>query len=338
MCPAWSRRGARRRPALGRAGWADAATIVPWAVHESYADTEVLAAQLPSMRALAGATCRARRLARRAARRRVPVRRLARPGRAGQPPPPSPPGRPPRTYLANAFFARSARLVARAAAARSATSKQARTYAGGRPDDVAGRHLGPLAGARADHPDWLRGLAGARRCAGDAGRARSARRWRRWSVPPTGALATGFLGDAAGVAGAGPDFGYMDEGYLMLLRHEPPSWLYQVDQGGTTVWDLERDPGRRLDPPRDVTALADMPRPATAQMLSFNHYAYGAVVDWVYRHVAGLAPDRHAPATGTFYSRRSRAVASSGQTPRSRRATGAPLLAGAWTATPSSST
>src|SRR4029079_14336899 len=38
--------------ALGRAGWADAATIVPWAVHVAYADTEVLAAQPPSMRAL----------------------------------------------------------------------------------------------------------------------------------------------------------------------------------------------------------------------------------------------------------------------------------------------
>jgi alpha-L-rhamnosidase len=30
-------------------------------------------------------------------------------------------------------------------------------------------------------------------------------------------------------------------------------------------------------------------------MLSFNHYAYGAVVDWVYRHVAGIAPDRARP-------------------------------------------
>ena len=35
-------------------------------------------------------------------------------------------------------------------------------------------------------------------------------------------------------------------------------------------------------------------------MLSFNHYAYGAVIDWVYRIVAGLAPDRRrARATGT---------------------------------------
>ena len=33
-------------------------------------------------------------------------------------------------------------------------------------------------------------------------------------------------------------------------------------------------------------------------MLSFNHYAYGAVIDWVYRHVAGIAPDPEHPATG----------------------------------------
>jgi alpha-L-rhamnosidase len=30
-------------------------------------------------------------------------------------------------------------------------------------------------------------------------------------------------------------------------------------------------------------------------MLSFNHYAYGAVIDWVYRHLAGIAPDADAP-------------------------------------------
>ena len=37
--------------AVGRAGWADAATVVPWAVHVAYDDVELLARQLPSMRA-----------------------------------------------------------------------------------------------------------------------------------------------------------------------------------------------------------------------------------------------------------------------------------------------
>ena len=38
-----------------------------------------------------------------------------------------------------------------------------------------------------------------------------------------------------------------------------------------------------------------LPDLGAPHMLSFNHYAYGAVVDWVYRHVAGIAPDRARP-------------------------------------------
>jgi alpha-L-rhamnosidase len=37
--------------------------------------------------------------------------------------------------------------------------------------------------------------------------------------------------------------------------------------------------------------MAERPDGDEPHMLSFNHYAYGAVIDWVYRHVAGLAPD-----------------------------------------------
>ena len=59
--------------ALGRAGWADAATIVPWSVHVAYRDREVLARQLPSMKAHVTTSGQAPRR-RRPARRRVPVR------------------------------------------------------------------------------------------------------------------------------------------------------------------------------------------------------------------------------------------------------------------------
>ena len=84
----------------------------------------------------------------------------------------------------------------------------------------------------------------------------------------------------------------------MLLRREMPSWLYQVEQGATTVWerwdailpDGSIHSGAMSTPP-------DMPAPEGREphMLSFNHYAYGAVIDWVYRHVAGIAPDPARP-------------------------------------------
>ena len=82
----------------------------------------------------------------------------------------------------------------------------------------------------------------------------------------------------------------------MLLRRELPSWLYQVRMGATTVW--ERWDAIRPDGsihPGTMTPPAGWPSGRKADMLSFNHYAYGAVVDWVYRHVAGLAPDRRGP-------------------------------------------
>ena len=65
-------------PRFGRAGWSDAATIVPWAVYEAYGDPEVLRAQLASMRAHVD-SLDARRGAGWAPPEGVPVRRLARP-------------------------------------------------------------------------------------------------------------------------------------------------------------------------------------------------------------------------------------------------------------------
>ena len=112
-----------------------------------------------------------------------------------------------------------------------------------------------------------------------------------------GRVATGFLGTPL-ILPALADVGHIDEAYLMLLRREMPSWLYQVEQGATTVWerwdailpDGSIHSGAMTTPP-------DLPEPEGRKphMLSFNHYAYGAVIDWVYRHVAGIAPDPERP-------------------------------------------
>jgi alpha-L-rhamnosidase len=105
-----------------------------------------------------------------------------------------------------------------------------------------------------------------------------------------GRIATGFLGTPL-VLPALTRTGHLAEAYLMLLRHDMPSWLYQVDRGATTVWE-------RWDAIRADGSIHDgvmhMPD-GDSQMLSFNHYAYGAVIDWVYRTVAGLAADPDRP-------------------------------------------
>ncbi len=91
-----------------------------------------------------------------------------------------------------------------------------------------------------------------------------------------GRIATGFAGTPV-VCDALCDAGEVARAYQLLLQRECPSWLYAVACGATTVWE-------RWD-----ALLPDLSvNPGT--MTSFNHYALGAVADWMHRVVAGLAP------------------------------------------------
>ena len=92
----------------------------------------------------------------------------------------------------------------------------------------------------------------------------------------TGFLGTSFIMDALTECGA------TDVAYTLLLQHKNPSWLYSVDQGATTVWERWNS-----------YTKADGFGPVG--MNSFNHYAYGAVLAWMYRTAAGIAPDSSAP-------------------------------------------
>ncbi|WP_406437305.1 glycoside hydrolase family 78 protein [Streptomyces sp. NBC_01613] len=91
-----------------------------------------------------------------------------------------------------------------------------------------------------------------------------------------GRIGTGFLGTPF-VLPALTHTGHMAEAYRLLLNTDCPGWLYQVAHGATTMWE-------RWDAIRpDGTVNLDQ-----AMMLSFNHYAYGAVAAWLYEAVAGL--------------------------------------------------
>ena len=115
-------------------------------------------------------------------------------------------------------------------------------------------------------PDSLR-ADGARRLADDVRR--------------MGHLTTGFLGTPA-LTRMLSENGYVEDAYKLLLNEGYPSWLYEVKQGATTVW--ERWDGQKPDGTFQETS-----------MNSFNHYAYGAVGDWMYRVVAGLNDDPTEP-------------------------------------------
>jgi alpha-L-rhamnosidase len=86
-----------------------------------------------------------------------------------------------------------------------------------------------------------------------------------------GLLATGFLGTPYLLEEL-TKTGYAKLAYQLLLNTQYPSWGYMVEHGATTMWERWNGDQMRNDP----------------SMNSYNHYAYGAVADWIYRYAAGI--------------------------------------------------
>ena len=69
--------------------------------------------------------------------------------------------------------------------------------------------------------------------------------------------------------------GYVEDAYKLLLEKSCPSWLYAVSMGATTIWERWDSmlPDGKINP---------------GGMTSFNHYAFGAVCDWIYEVIGGI--------------------------------------------------
>lgn len=102
-------------------------------------------------------------------------------------------------------------------------------------------------------------------------------------------LTTGFTGTPY-LLFALSDNGHADVAYDLLLQDTCPSWLYEVKTGGTTIW--ERWDALRPDGTVNIGDLTGnkSDEESNGGMVSFNHYAMGAVGDWLYRRVAGIEP------------------------------------------------
>lgn len=94
-------------------------------------------------------------------------------------------------------------------------------------------------------------------------------------------LQTGFVGTPY-LLHVLSGYGYTELAYTLLLRKEYPSWLYPVTKGATTIWE-------HWD---GIMENGDF---WSADMNSFNHYAYGSIADWVYEVAAGITPVEEAP-------------------------------------------
>lgn len=90
-------------------------------------------------------------------------------------------------------------------------------------------------------------------------------------------LQTGFLGTSILMATL-TEYGMVDIAYELLFQRKNPSWIYSIDNGATTIWErwnsYMKDSGMG---PRGMN--------------SFNHYAYGAVCEWIWETAAGIAAD-----------------------------------------------
>ncbi|WP_457947741.1 glycoside hydrolase family 78 protein [Pseudarthrobacter sp. alpha12b] len=89
-------------------------------------------------------------------------------------------------------------------------------------------------------------------------------------------VSTGFAGTPF-ITHALTDTGHVDDAYRLLLEEGCPSWLYPVTMGATTVWERWDSmlPDGTINP---------------GEMTSFNHYALGAVADWMHKAIGGIRP------------------------------------------------
>ncbi len=89
-------------------------------------------------------------------------------------------------------------------------------------------------------------------------------------------LRTGFLGTPL-LSRVLDDMGEVDLVYKLLFNETYPSWFYSINQGATTIWE-------RWNSYSKTEGYNPM------SMNSLNHYAYGAIGEWMYERIAGIAP------------------------------------------------
>ena len=261
--------------AAGSSGWADAAVIVPWTVYLCYGDTRILEQQYDSMADWVGC------IAGRAGESHLwnsghhfgdwlafNTTRSDYPGATTD-----------KDLIATAFFGYSTSLLAESARILGKNGDAVKYSELFEKIKTAFKHEFVTPGGRlASNTQTAYTLALAFNLLPADQRESAALRLAE-DVRKFGHITTGFLGTPL-ISHVLSEFGYFDEAYQLLMRTDYPSWLYPVTMGATTIWE-------RWDGIKPDSTFQD------PGMNSFNHYAYGAIGDWLYRRVSGLdiAPD-----------------------------------------------
>jgi alpha-L-rhamnosidase len=252
----------------GTAAWADAGIIIPWALYQAYGDRRVLERQYSSMAAYVRWM-------------EEHSEGLLRPA-AGYGDWLAVGAATPTDLLATAYFAHSTDLTAQAAAALGRTADAAEYRALFERIRSAFQHayIGPDGRLKGNtQTDYVLALAfdllPLRARATAAGFLAEDIRARKTHLS-TGFVGTGHLNPVLSAAGRN------DLAYALLLADTYPSWGFSIRQGATTIWERWDGwtPDRGFQDPG---------------MNSFNHYSFGAVGEWLFSHVGGIATDPGAP-------------------------------------------
>ena len=245
------------------AAWGDAATICPWQVYQTYGDKAVLEDQFKSMRKWVDYITSVTKTP------NLWVDHFHFGDWLGlDAPSGSYKGSSREDFIASAFYAHSTELVVKAG---KLLGKDVKSYEKLHGDIVAAfRKAFPEYKTQTEHVLAVHfGLAEDAQKTADA---------LADMVKADGVqLRTGFVGTPY-ILHALSQYGHADLAWFLVLRREYPGWLYPVTKGATTIWE-------HWDGIHEDGSFW------SADMNSFNHYAYGAVADWIFEQAAGI---RHA--------------------------------------------
>ena len=256
------------------AGWGDAAAVVPTVLHQWYGDLGVLRAQYSSMKSWVGY------VADRAGSERLWIGDLQWGDWVDPTVDPATPmaARTDPDFVASAWFAHSADLLARAALVLDDDSAAERFGSLGQEirDALRQQWVAPSGRIVADTQTGC-ALTLAFGLVEDRHRPVVAARLQRLVANEGHRVATGFLGTPF-LLFALSDTGYVSDAFKLLCQTRSPSWLYAVANGATTIWE------------RWEAMAPDGSLGAGGDMLSFNHYALGAIGAWMHASIGGLTP------------------------------------------------
>jgi alpha-L-rhamnosidase len=259
---------------LGAAAWGDAAVIVPWVLYQRFGDKQILSAQFESMRAWVDW------ITERAGASRLWNRGFQFGDWLDPAAPPERPGdaRTDPSLVATAYFARSAELVSQAAAVLGLEQAHAQYRAlTNEIRHAFNREFVTPSGRLVSDAQTAYALAiGFGLLSNAAQRQHAAERLVQLVRANGYRIGTGFVGTPL-ICDALSSTGNIDVAYRLLFERECPSWLYPVTMGATTIWERWDSmlPDGSINP---------------GEMTSFNHYALGAVADWMHRTIGGLVP------------------------------------------------